>query len=121
MGVDVESLKPTADSPPGSPVRRLLKGAIGFCGWIPGIGSAVNSERIPTDYSLAQNYPNPFNPTTKISFSIPKQGFVTLKIYDVLGKEVMTFVNEQKNIGNYEVNLTEPLFKRSIFLQNRNR
>ncbi|MFZ1322637.1 MAG: S8 family serine peptidase [Ignavibacteria bacterium] len=56
---------------------------------------------IPFEYSLSQNYPNPFNPTTKINFSIPVNGFVTLKIYDVLGKEVMTLVNEQKPAGNY--------------------
>ena len=45
---------------------------------------------IPVEYTLAQNYPNPFNPTTKINFSVPKQGLVTLKIYDMLGKEVNT-------------------------------
>ena len=103
MGVDMESLKRTSDSPPGSPVTRFLKGALDFVdGFLVSVQpSTVNG--LPTEYSLAQNYPNPFNPTTKISFSIPKQGLVTLKIYDVLGKEVMTLVNEQKNIGNYEV------------------
>ena len=58
---------------------------------------------IPEVYSLAQNYPNPFNPSTKINFSIPKQGIVSLKVYDVLGKEVMTLVNESKPAGNYQV------------------
>ncbi|MEP7145512.1 MAG: hypothetical protein ABI792_00740, partial [bacterium] len=57
----------------------------------------------PDSYKLTQNYPNPFNPTTKISFSIPKSGLVTLKIYDLAGKEVGTLVNEFKNIGNYDV------------------
>ncbi|MBV6479769.1 MAG: hypothetical protein HGGPFJEG_02564 [Ignavibacteria bacterium] len=57
----------------------------------------------PNGYSLSQNYPNPFNPSTKISYTIPKEGFVTLKIYDVLGKEVMTIVNETKQAGFYEI------------------
>lgn len=58
---------------------------------------------IPMSFNLSQNYPNPFNPTTKINFSVPKQGLVTLKIYDILGKEVMTLVNETIAAGNYDV------------------
>lgn len=58
-------------------------------------------QTIPTKYSLDQNYPNPFNPSTTISFGLPKQEFVTLKIYDVLGKEVTTLVNEEMSAGNY--------------------
>ncbi|MBK6538558.1 MAG: T9SS type A sorting domain-containing protein [Ignavibacteria bacterium] len=52
---------------------------------------------------MSQNYPNPFNPNTKINFALPKQGFVSLKVYDVLGKEVMTLVNEQMSAGSYAV------------------
>ncbi|MCX6161457.1 MAG: T9SS type A sorting domain-containing protein, partial [Ignavibacteriae bacterium] len=48
-------------------------------------------------------YPNPFNPVTKINFAIPKQGLVTLKVYDVLGREVRTLVNEVKSVGTYAV------------------
>jgi M6 family metalloprotease-like protein len=61
-----------------------------------------NSEK-PTEYSLMQNYPNPFNPTTTISYSVPKNGLVTLKVYDILGKEVAELVNETKETGNYSV------------------
>ncbi|OGU31992.1 MAG: hypothetical protein A2057_07590 [Ignavibacteria bacterium GWA2_35_9] len=57
----------------------------------------------PGEYELAQNYPNPFNPTTKIKYAVPVIGFVTLKIYDVLGKEIATLVNEEKPAGSYEV------------------
>jgi hypothetical protein len=58
---------------------------------------------VPQSYSLAQNYPNPFNPVTKINFAIPKQGFVTLKVYDMLGREVTKLVNEVKQAGTYSV------------------
>jgi len=54
-------------------------------------------------YKLEQNHPNPFNPTTKIKYSIREQGLVTLKVYDLLGKEITTLINEPKEAGDYEV------------------
>ena len=65
--------------------------------------SIVPNEIIAADFKLAQNFPNPFNPFTTIKFSIPEQCNVVLKIYDVLGKEVATLVNEEKPAGEYEV------------------
>ena len=59
---------------------------------------------IPTTYILSQNYPNPFNPSTTIEYAIPKTSFVTLKIYDILGTEVRSLVNEEKNLGSYQIN-----------------
>ena len=59
---------------------------------------------IPDKFELSQNYPNPFNPTTNINFSISNAQFVTLKIYDMLGKEIATLVNEKLNAGSYKVN-----------------
>ena len=55
------------------------------------------------EFDLSQNYPNPFNPSTTIHFIIPANGFVTLKVYDLLGNEVATLVNEEKPAGSYEV------------------
>jgi hypothetical protein len=67
--------------------------------------NAVNiqtiSNELPENFHLSQNYPNPFNPTTNIRFQIPESGFVTLKIFDITGREVATLVNEQLNAGEY--------------------
>jgi sugar lactone lactonase YvrE len=59
---------------------------------------------VVTGYDLSQNYPNPFNPTTEINFTVAKEGFVTLKVYDILGKEVANLVNEQMSAGAYTAN-----------------
>jgi hypothetical protein len=69
----------------------------------PLTGLTQNGSEIPQKFALLQNYPNPFNPTTKIKFDLPKQGFVSLKVYDVLGKEVASLVNGVKNAGSYIV------------------
>jgi hypothetical protein len=58
---------------------------------------------IPREYNLSQNYPNPFNPVTMIKFALPKASFVTLKVYDMLGREVSVLVNGQKSAGQYIV------------------
>ncbi|MDP3831725.1 MAG: T9SS type A sorting domain-containing protein, partial [Ignavibacteriaceae bacterium] len=60
-------------------------------------------ESIPNDYSLSQNYPNPFNPITKINYTIPQTGLVTIKVFDILGKEITTLVNEEKKSGNHKI------------------
>ncbi len=59
---------------------------------------------MPSEFALDQNYPNPFNPSTIINFSISKSEFVTMKIYNALGQEVSTVVNEFLNAGSYKVN-----------------
>jgi hypothetical protein len=58
---------------------------------------------VPEDYTLAQNYPNPFNPSTVISFSLPVRSMVTLSIYDVLGRRIMTLLDEEQPPGTHWV------------------
>jgi predicted GH43/DUF377 family glycosyl hydrolase len=65
--------------------------------------SVGNEPTQPTEFALEQNYPNPFNPSTVISYQLPVSGDVTLKVYDILGNEVATLVNEYKTAGKYEV------------------
>ena len=73
---------------------------------VSGVGidptSIETQEDIPTSFSLLQNYPNPFNPSTEIGFEIRDLGFVSLKVYDVLGREVTTLVNENLAAGRYK-------------------
>jgi len=66
------------------------------------IGVQQISSIVPEKYELFQNYPNPFNPSTIIRFQIKDLRFVSLKVYDILGKEVATLVNEKLNQGVYE-------------------
>jgi hypothetical protein len=61
---------------------------------------------LPQDYSLSQNYPNPFNPITNIEYSIPAASFVELKVYDILGNEIATLVNQEQNAGVYRADFT---------------
>jgi hypothetical protein len=67
------------------------------------VGVPKEKEPVPVNYSLSQNYPNPFNPTTMISYALPRSGFVKLTVYDVIGREVKTLVNEYKTAGTYNV------------------
>ena len=62
-----------------------------------------STNQLPLDYNLTQNYPNPFNPNTVIEYSIPTTSFVTLTVYDILGREVAVLVNEEKAVGSYQV------------------
>jgi hypothetical protein len=72
-----------------------------YAGELPlSVGQA--SRDVPEKSVLFQNYPNPFNPSTRISFSIPHSSFVTLRVYDLLGREVVTLVNEQLGPGDHE-------------------
>ncbi len=67
------------------------------------VGIEDEQTEIPLSFKLLQNYPDPFNPTTKIKYQIPELSFVSLKVYDVLGSEITTLVNEKKHSGSFEV------------------
>ncbi|QQS38294.1 MAG: T9SS type A sorting domain-containing protein [Ignavibacteriales bacterium] len=87
--------------------ENLLKGAI-IDGVVYGdttfvVGIDDDPDLIPTEFKLEQNYPNPFNPRTIISWQSPVGSHQTLKVYDVLGREVATPVNEYKDAGSYEI------------------
>jgi hypothetical protein len=87
--------------PPGSSaVSYTTKSAVTFA---LGTLSVELIDGIPHDFVLKQNYPNPFNPTTTIEFSLATSGFASLKVYDVLGKEVAALVNHEMQAGNYKV------------------
>ncbi|MDD5608859.1 MAG: T9SS type A sorting domain-containing protein [Ignavibacterium sp.] len=70
----------------------------------------------PVEYSLEQNYPNPFNPTTQINYSLKEAGLVQIKIYDILGKEIATLINENKEAGNYSVDFNAAELPSGVYI-----
>ncbi|MCX6160289.1 MAG: Omp28-related outer membrane protein [Ignavibacteriae bacterium] len=97
MDLNIIIYKVGTPYPTGAPVQNAMK--IPSSLFTPtGIGSI---EKVPSKYNLEQNYPNPFNPTTNIRFSVPKDGNATLKIYDVRGNEVATYLNSYIKAGSY--------------------
>ncbi|MBS1494584.1 MAG: T9SS type A sorting domain-containing protein [Bacteroidetes bacterium] len=86
-------------------------------------GVVNTSSNVPSQYSLGQNYPNPFNPNTKINFSLPKSSFVSLKVFDLSGKEVSGLINENLSAGTYQAdfngaNLTSGIYFYTLKTEN---
>jgi|GEM_PF-2226310 hypothetical protein len=82
----------------------------------PYIGISTRSNiGVPKSYKLSQNYPNPFNPTTTIEYSIPKSGLVTLKVFDMLGRQVAVLVNNYKTVGNYRIDFNASELSSGIY------
>lgn len=96
--------------------------ADGTVGQFPeGVASVENISGVaPSNYSLEQNYPNPFNPSTNINFTIPNSDFVTLKVYNILGSEVATLVNENLSAGSYRFNFEARNLASGVYLYELN-
>jgi hypothetical protein len=73
------------------------------------------STDLPTDFSLGQNYPNPFNPVTTIKYELPRESKTTLKVFNALGQEIATLVDEQKQPGRYEVQWNAENFPSGVY------
>jgi hypothetical protein len=78
--------------------------------------TGVDGSSLPKVFALYQNYPNPFNPTTTLRYDVPRQSHVTLKVYNVLGQEVATLVNEQQVAGSYRIEWNATGFASGIYL-----
>jgi hypothetical protein len=107
----------SASSNSGRTVSKPLVAPDGFYKFMVE-NSVTNQTEIfqPEEFYLSQNYPNPFNPTTKIEFRIADGGFVNLKVYDVLGNEVATLVNEVKPAGSYEVEFNAGRLSSGVYI-----
>jgi hypothetical protein len=82
-----------------------------------GITTSINdTSPMRSDFNLYQNYPNPFNPATTIKYELPKEGMVTLKIYDILGREVKILVNEKQSVGRYELTFDASNFAAGVYI-----
>ena len=80
------------------------------------ITAVEDEESIPTSFELEQNYPNPFNPFTIIKFGLPERSNVLIKIYDILGGEVLTFINEEMEAGWYKKAFNASAYSSGIYL-----
>ncbi|MCX6162382.1 MAG: T9SS type A sorting domain-containing protein [Ignavibacteriae bacterium] len=90
---------------------NFVRAAFGCTGEVIGI----NPNTTPVSYNLSQNFPNPFNPSTRISYSIPKDGFVKITIYDILGKEAGTLVNSSRKAGTYIIEFNASALASGIY------
>jgi hypothetical protein len=95
-GILVVSALPVAD--PGARIRMLLTSELPP----PPPGTTGSGPALPASYNLGQNFPNPFNPFTVIGYQLPAAGRVTLRVYDLLGREVATLVDREMEAGRYE-------------------
>ena len=102
------AVSPNEAGPNGACGTYLFAGTYGGGVWRRPLSEMTTSVQqssnrdVPKDFALEQNYPNPFNPSTRIKFQVPSSGFMSLRMYDVLGREVATLVNEELKAGSHE-------------------
>jgi hypothetical protein len=84
-----------------STARAILKGIDAYMQDTTAVTSVIASKSTPSYFMLEQNFPNPFNPSTIIRYQLLKQSYITLKVYDVLGREVAVLVNEEQSSGSH--------------------
>ncbi len=96
---------------------RMLNNEIPLSTTFPTRVTGVNKQgtELPRQFRLEQNYPNPFNPSTTINYSVPKSCLVTIKVYDVMGREISTLINAQKPAGNYSIKFNASHFATGIY------
>jgi len=102
---------------PGIPVWGTFQNNPRRTGEQRGLITNINqiSENVPDKYELYQNYPNPFNPITNIKYQLPKTNYVVLKVYDILGKEIATLVNEKQSPGIYSVDFDGTIYASGVY------
>lgn len=102
------------DSGENTPNAVLRADAVQFS-LVKEITSVKAFSELPNEFILRQNYPNPFNPATTISYSLPREEYVVLKIFDILGREVKTLVNQNQKTGNYSINFSADNLSSGIY------
>ncbi len=92
--------------------------ALGDLNWFPEQITGVEQihNNVPMNYALSQNYPNPFNPSTQIEYSIPQSGYVTIKVYNLLGQEIATLVNQEQRAGSYKVDFDATKLASGVYM-----
>jgi hypothetical protein len=98
--------------------NTVIQSGLQRAGFTPVTSVETGADGLPLFYALGQNYPNPFNPLTAIRFALPKAGHVSVQVFDLLGREVATLVNEPKNAGVFTVSFDARHLSTGVYYYN---